>query len=177
MRPEFVDRFVVVDFVVVDFVVDVDFFFGDALAFVLVVVDFADVVVPLLPLEPLLDVVRAFDDEPPIDAELLLDERDVDFELPPERLRFDLSFPIGSALPTAFTAPPAASPTVPAILPAVRPTVLTTFPGSGIGCPPSVRLLTGRSSPSMQGACRVGCRRIRVMARSVQDARPTTTPI
>jgi hypothetical protein len=65
-------------------------------------------------------------------------DRDV-FELDDlERLRFGLSFPIGSALPTAFTASPAASPTVPAIFPAVRPTVLTTFPGSGIGCPPSV---------------------------------------
>ena len=49
-----------------------------------------------------------------------------------ERLRFGLSSPIGSALPTAFTAPPAAPPTLPAILPAVRPTCLTTFPGSGM---------------------------------------------
>ena len=49
-----------------------------------------------------------------------------------ERLRFGLSSPMGSALPTAFTAPPAAPPTVPAILPAVRPTCLTTFPGSGM---------------------------------------------
>ena len=48
------------------------------------------------------------------------------------RLRFGLSLPIGSALPTTFTASPATSPTVPASFPAVRPTVLTTFPGSGI---------------------------------------------
>lgn len=54
----------------------------------------------------------------------------------PRRLvRF--SSPIGSALPTALTAPLATSPTVPAILPAVRPAVrptrFTTLPGSGMG--------------------------------------------
>jgi hypothetical protein len=62
---------------------------------------------------------------------------ELDFELLLlDRLRLGLSSPIGNALPTAFTAPPAAPPTapptVPAILPAVRPTCLTTFPGSGM---------------------------------------------
>lgn len=54
--------------------------------------------------------------------------------LPLER-RVDpfLSSPIGSALPTAFTAPPATPPTVPATFPAVRPTFFTTLPGSGMG--------------------------------------------
>ena len=49
-----------------------------------------------------------------------------------ERRRFGESSPIGRALPTAFTAPPAAPPTVPTIFPAVRPTDLTILPGSGI---------------------------------------------
>jgi hypothetical protein len=109
-----------------DFVVDADFFVD--VDFEVEPLLFADFVPPLAPLF----------------AELALD----DFELPPDDRRDDLPLlsPIGSALPTAFTAPPAASPTLPAIFPAVRPTDRTTFPGSGIGCPPCVRLLTGRSS-------------------------------
>jgi hypothetical protein len=54
-------------------------------------------------------------------------------------LRFGLSLPIGSALPTAPMAPPTTSPTVPAALPATLPTVLVTpltaLPASGIAFP------------------------------------------
>jgi hypothetical protein len=70
-----------------------------------------------------------------------------------DRFRADERFassPIGSALPTALTAPLATSPTVPATLPAVfpavRPTCFTILAGSGIGCPPFVRLVGRRSS-------------------------------
>ncbi|HET8776128.1 MAG TPA: hypothetical protein VFN76_00575, partial [Candidatus Limnocylindria bacterium] len=67
--------------------------------------------------------------------------------------RFESS-PTGSALPTALTAPLATSPTVPAtvpatlpaVFPAVRPTCFTILAGSGIGCPPFVRLVGRRSS-------------------------------
>lgn len=60
------------------------------------------------------------------------------------------SSPIGRALPTALTAPLATSPTVPAtlpaVLPAVRPTCFMILAGSGIGRPPFVRPVAGRSS-------------------------------
>jgi hypothetical protein len=60
------------------------------------------------------------------------------------------SSPIGRALPTALTAPLATSPTVPAtlpaVLPAVRPTCFMILAASGIGRPPFVRPVAGRSS-------------------------------
>jgi hypothetical protein len=93
-----------------------------------------------------------------------------------ERLRFALSFPIGSALPTAFTASPAAPPTVPAILPAVRPTDLTTFPGSGIDCPPSLGPMRDDQAVPCRG-------RAAPLARSMQEPsssqpnRPTRYPV
>jgi hypothetical protein len=67
----------------------------------------------------------------------------LDFARPVERRVVAFLSPIGSALPTAFTAPLATSPTVPATfpavpatLPAVRPTFFTTSPASGMACPP-----------------------------------------
>ena len=42
--------------------------------------------------------------------------------------RFGVSFPIGSALPTALMAPPAASPTMPAAFPAALVTLPATLP-------------------------------------------------
>lgn len=99
-------------------------------AFEVVLDDFAAVDRDFAAVDPLL----AFEDEL---AERLRRERREEPFLPS---------PIGSALPTALTAPPATSPTVPATFPAVRPTRLTTLPASGIGCPPFIRPVTGRSS-------------------------------
>jgi hypothetical protein len=54
-------------------------------------------------------------------------------DLDPARVRrFGVLSPMGSASPTAFTAPDAMSPTAPTTLPACRVTVFTTLPGSGM---------------------------------------------
>ena len=121
------------------------------------VVDFDDVLGDLAAVVFLAALPVPLDFALPLGFELLLDRRDVVF----------LS-PLGSAPPTAFTAPLAASPTVPATFPTVFPTFLTTLPGSGIGCPPFIRPLTERSTArKMQPACRdrTAC----VMRRRVHD--------
>ena len=117
--PEVVDFFAVEAFVP-DFEPDDDFEEALAGLFVdFVPVDFAPV-----------DFVPGDFDAADVDRDFVVE---LDFELLLlDRLRLGLSSPMGNALPTAFTAPPAAPPTVPAILPAVRPTCLTTFPGSGM---------------------------------------------
>jgi hypothetical protein len=118
-----VDAFVVaLDFVPVELLAPDDF---ELAAFAFVLVD--DFVV----------VDRLFAVEDELVEREPLERREVERFLPS---------PIGSALPTAFTAPPATSPTVPATFPAVRPTCFTTLPASGIGCPPLVCPVTGRSS-------------------------------
>jgi hypothetical protein len=109
------------------------------------------------------------------------------FELEAEltvRLRVErFSSPMGSALPTALTAPVATPPTVsairPAVFPAVRPTRpavfpadwptrLTTLPGSGIGRPPFVhRQLGGQARKCTRRAAITGGAR-----RASRRARP-----
>jgi hypothetical protein len=100
------------------------------------------------------------------------------------RLRVErFSSPMGSALPTALTAPVATPPTVsairPAVFPAVRPTRpavfpadwptrLTTLPGSGIGRPPFVhRQLGGQARKCTRRAAITGGAR-----RASRRARP-----
>jgi hypothetical protein len=127
--PDVVDFFAVEAFVP-DFEPDDDFegaFAGLLADFV--PVDFVPVDFVAVDLEPV-DF-----DAADVDRDFVVELDDFELLLL-DRLRLGLSSPIGSALPTAFTAPPAAPPTapptVPAILPAVRPTCLTTFPGSGM---------------------------------------------
>ncbi|HJP71220.1 MAG TPA: hypothetical protein VJ975_05830, partial [Candidatus Limnocylindria bacterium] len=91
-----------------------------------------------------------------------------DFAGAVERLRLAVRFlssPSGKALPTALTAPLATSPTVPAtsptvpatlpaVFPAVRPTCFMILAGSGIGCPPFIRLVVGGRACGVHSPCR-----------------------
>jgi SAM-dependent methyltransferase len=101
-------------------------------------------------------VADRFDDEDPPGFEVdalfaVLDER-VDRWRP-----LFVPSPIGSALPTAFSAPPATSPTVPTSLPALLPTSFTTFGAFGIVSSSCIRLPARRPRLlSVHGSCRAG---------------------